>query len=130
MNLDEYRSYLERAAGGLGYVDPSLTAMEGSYVNSADPSTFGFNRFVNDPNALGALFDVNPTSDSSLNPYFHPEIRDAMRQVASRLGLSQEDADRAALTVAQQHFSNTGEPYSMGTHPGIIADQIAQGLFA
>jgi hypothetical protein len=130
-DLSPYQAYLGRAAGALGYTDPSLSAQAGDFVSSNDPTTYGMGRFQNDPLALQALFNSTFSGrGTNINPYASLAVRDGMRQVAQKLGLTADDADKVALQVAQGHLNDTGETYSEATHPALIADEIAQKLFA
>lgn len=69
---------------------------------------------------------------ASYNPFFSTEVRDLAYKIATGLGLSKDDANTAALKVAQAEFQRQGgqQLYSEATSPYIIADRIAQQLFA
>lgn len=129
LDVSPFLAYLQYA-GGSGDVANSLITSGGD--NGIDG---GMSWASVDPNWLTnpqGLFDIgyNAGSRRSLNPYYSTQNRDALRDVAERLGLSPADADRAALDLAQQHFNQFGQGYSDATHPSIIADDIARQLFA
>lgn len=69
---------------------------------------------------------------ASYNPFFSTEVRDLAYKVATGLGLSKDDANAAALSVAQSELQRQGgqELYSEATSPYIIADRIAQQLYS
>lgn len=66
---------------------------------------------------------------ANVNPYYTTQIRDVLRQASGLLGLTAEDADKAALQFATDQFHTFGQPYSEATHPALVADAIAAKLF-
>lgn len=79
------------------------------------------------------IFNLSgPSQVASYNPYFSTEVRDYTQKIAESLGLSKDDANKAALSVAQNVLQSQGgqELYSEATSPVIIADRILQQLYS
>lgn len=83
--------------------------------------------WLSDPGTYGLYSD----QAASYNPYFRPEIRDFVRNTAKKLGLTEEDADRAALNYAQSALSANGGQalYSEASSPYIVLDDILNNLY-
>lgn len=120
---------------------PFDTSPYQSYLSHVLPDTTGYANqdFTNGPApnqsqnpwAVEQLFNtVYSGRDANTNPYATLGNRDALRAAAQQLGLTPADADKAALDYAQTHYSQFGSAYSEASHPGVIADEIAQRLFA
>lgn len=100
-------------------------------TNAATTGALGDTPDINNQTGLDELFGSQYLGrGANINPYGSVKNRDAMRGVAAKLGLSQADADRAALDYANTHYNQFGQAYSEGTHPGIVADEVAKRLFA
>jgi hypothetical protein len=65
----------------------------------------------------------------NINPYYSLQNRDMLRNAARQLGLSQADADRAALETLRATIGRTGQAYIEVDHPHNVADDIARRLF-
>lgn len=87
--------------------------------------------WLSNPTGIYDLNGGNLAMPGSYNPFFSTEVRDLAYKVATGLGLSKDDANAAALSVAQAELQRQGgqELYSEATSPNIIADRIAQQLF-
>lgn len=83
---------------------------------------------------LTTLFDydygAHGNRGANPNPYFSIDNREQLRGYAMQLGLTADDADRAALQVAQTHYTPNGSLYTeAGPPPENIKDEIAQILY-
>lgn len=117
-DVSPYQSYLQYAQGAAPHFgDPSAAAnnelLSQWYSNPA------------------SLFDsgYNATSRNSLNPYFTTGLRDQIRGLAQRLGLTTAQADEIALAKAQSDYSAMGQGRSDATALPNLADDLARSLF-
>src|ERR1044071_450451 len=124
-DTNPYLSYLQYAAksGDVAGASVNLGNPEGGFSDIQASQDF-----LSNP---ASLFDAsyNAGSRRSVNPYFDPRIRDAIRGLAGKLGLTPQDADRAALAYAQRHYDTVGQGYSEAIAPANIANEIASQLF-
>lgn len=123
----------------------SDVAAYAQYLNYAAARSWslGQGTFGDEPNDYWKFFQDSPSSlddlifgdryasgrGANINPYATLQNRDVLRSVAEKIGLTPEDADKAALDFAQVHLNGFGQGYTEATHPAIVADQIAQRLF-
>lgn len=112
----------------LGY----LQYAQGAAPRFGDPASQGntdlLNEWYKNP---ASLFDsgYNPGSRNSLNPYFTTGIRDSIRDIAQKLGLTSAQADEIALAKAQSDFSASGQGRSDATAVANLADDLARAVF-
>lgn len=124
-DVSPYTPYLEKMYHSMGYGISDNYTDTGNYPTT-DP------RVVSDPNlfdqALGG--DFNPANlGANWNPYASTANRNELRKLAVNLGLPEWAADESALKEAMSHLNTQGQPYSGGTSPIIIGDDIAKMLF-
>ena len=128
-DMTPYQEYLKYVASGARSDLPD----SGSNVSDTQSQTSEWQvnpEWLKNPTGL---FDLTPnyrSSGSNLNPYGSITNRNQLRSLSGRLGLKAEDADRAALDVAQTHFNTSKGPYSEASSPSIIGDEIAKRLHA
>jgi hypothetical protein len=132
IDVSRYRALLEDAGVKFGWL-PALYNVQGGVSQFADEnSSFAGYDYsaLDNPAALNNLLDAEYGGrGANVNPYGALGARDALREVATKLGLTAEDADKAALDYALEQFNTYGQNYSEASHPAIIADQIAKRIF-
>jgi len=123
-----YERYFFSGAPASG-LDPSqyqdiLGRGTGSFYYDADG-----NYVANTP-SLNDLFNYQYSGRrQNFNPYYNLQNRDMLRDAAVKLGLTADDADRAALEVMRATLGRTGQSYIEVDHPTNVADDIARRLF-
>lgn len=144
-SLSDYQQYLNFIAskygGSIGPTEgyaannPGASVLQKlGYDDGTNPQDMQTSQdFLSHPGGYGLYnFDYNPAThpNGDYNPYYNIQVRDYVRGVAKQLGLSNEAANNAALSVAQQHYQQSGQPYGAGDHPMVIADGILKNLYA
>ena len=131
-SLSDYLQYLNYASqkGGTSVLGQDLFTY-GRDDGTNQPDAILNQNYLSDPGSFGLFdFDYNPVNHPfSVNPYYNVEVRDYVRKTAKENGLSDQDADLAALAYAQQHLQGSGQPYGDADHPMVVADGILKNLF-
>lgn len=109
-----------------------LEYLQGAAPHFGDPGSSGNQDLLREwmSNPVG-IFDsgYNPVSRNSLNPYGTTGVRDSIRDLAVKLGLTSAEADEIALSKAQSDFNASGQGRSDATAVPNLADDLARAVF-
>lgn len=64
------------------------------------------------------------------NPYYYPQVRDKIRNLAVRINMSTDVADQTAMDLATEFYHAAGQYYTEATAPDIVVDNIVKRLLS